>query len=113
MPIYIYSVLDSNGDKTGEAVERHFRVNEKPDRITLDDGRAAEYDFAKTIAGVGTTPPGAWPRTSESLGVHKNQVQHFRKKYPDHGYNADGTVTLRSPEHARRVAEDRGAIDMN
>lgn len=113
MPTYIYTVLDGDNRPTDETVERHFKVDEKPERITLDDGRSAEYDFARTIQGVTGPPPSTWPRTSHSLGINKNQVAKFRQKYPHHGYNDDGTVTLKSPSHARQVCKDRGAVDNN
>lgn len=113
MPTYTYRVLDNLGRKTDELVDLIFPFEDRPDIATLDDGRRAEFDFGATVGSVNTTPPGAWPRLSNALGVNRKQVADFNKKYPHHGYQADGRVKLESPAHARRVLADRGAVDMN
>lgn len=114
MPTYTYRVLDKLGRKTEELIDLIFPSDSRPDITTLDDGRKAEFDFGATVAGVNTTPAGAWPRLSNALGVNRKQVEAFNKKYPHHGYQKDGRLKIESPGHLKQILKDRpGFGDFN
>lgn len=105
----------------GEKVELHLTFAEfdkrvKDNRIVLDDGRDASYDWSGH--SFVSTVPSNYPMESDAMGVHpaqiKEHMEHLRKMgcgQVDH--TPEGAVILRDKAQRRQVAHALGLFDRN
>jgi len=103
MPLYCYRRTD------GRVVERMMRIGTAPDEITCEDGVAAH----RSIADEGRSRPQrpdihCWPRYSDSLGVHPDQVPEMQRKGTKFEFTPDGRAVFRSPMHERECLRELG-----
>ena len=52
-------------------------------------------------------------RWSRSMGVPRNQVVEFRKRFPNSTYNDDGRLLIKSRSDKKRQAKERDFIELN
>ena len=107
MPFYCYSTSD------GHVEERFFRMGEAPATITLDDGRAAERDFAAEHAP--RRAGSGWPMTCFASGVNAEQSGELRDFLAKAGVptevTPDGDPVYTSAAHRKRALKARGFFD--
>ena len=108
MPTYCY-----RGERTGEIVEKVFRMGEAPEQFVGIDGQLFRRDFAAERKGF--PPTAGWPIESYATGVHPSQADELRKHLADRGVPTDvtkeGNPVWRDSNHKKKCMKARGFID--
>lgn len=109
MPRYSFVTED------GEQVEHICSWQERPETITLDDGRVAKFDFAAQIRSQMRPATKGWPMTCYASGVHASQAEDLRQYFRQHGCPTEvtnsGDVVYTSAAHRKRALKCRGMRD--
>jgi len=110
MPIYCYST------ESGKRRDVFLHHMNPPKAIDID-GEVAHRDYRAERAGPDAYPTG-WPRLSDAMGVHPDQIQETRKFLSDAGvqdtkFHPDGRCQLENPRHERAVMKARGFYHRN
>jgi hypothetical protein len=107
MPTYCYS-----NERTGQVVERVFRMGEAPARIRV--GRVwFDRDFGAERVAVPATS--GWPLTCYASGVNAEDAQALRDYLAQKGVptevTADGDPIYRNSQHRKKALKARGKHD--
>ena len=82
MPIYVYETKD------GEKVDHVCSFKNRPETITLQDGRVAKRVFAVcSFSGCDNAP--GWPLKDFACGVTPDEVDECRKDFERKGIKAE------------------------
>lgn len=110
MAAYDFRVIDDNEAMTDEVVELFYPMGERPDVVTLPDGRTAMFDFQSTARTIKSENAEsgqelwAFSRTA-------NDVAEYRRKHPDRLYRDDGMLISRSYAETKRIVKEEGCVD--
>jgi len=96
----------------GHVVERIFPAIPGPrlrQRIRCGDGVTAERDFAAECTRLPGRPRvSLYPRFSDALGVHPDQIDEFRKEDSETDFTPDGRAIIKSRAHWKRALKRAG-----
>jgi hypothetical protein len=101
MPTYSFTHHES-----GETIEQHFPVDERPNSI-VRNGLRYDYDFVASVRTVRTPPP-MYPQRSEALACSPHEVDEYRRAFPKHDYDDEGRPLVRSKRHREQLAKELG-----
>lgn len=94
----------------GELFERQFRMGSARRSIRLPDGRRASRCFAADH--VRKRSGKCWPRFSDALGVHPDQIPEAVAEYKRNGvkveFNAEGQLKMDNRSHQNDVLKAGG-----
>ena len=110
MPIYVYETKD------GEKVDHVCPFKDRPEKITLDDGRVAKRIFT-TCSFSGSDTAKGWPVKDFACGVTPDEVAECRKDFKKKGIKAevhpDGDIIHHNSVERKDTLKKLGLHDRN
>lgn len=114
MPRYVASCSDKI--KCGK-IFPYFSCIDERNKVKLkcpDCGSKAKRDVEAELACAGefNATCKSNPRWSWSMGVPANQVNDFRKRFPNSTYSDDGRLLIKSRQDKLRQMKERGFVEL-
>lgn len=108
MPFYWYKC------KCGKEFDSFSSIKKrnKPQKCPSCGGKATR-DIASEFANFGRVNELMVdrPRYSDAMGINPDQLNEFRKHYPDSVYDDEGRLLVRNRAHKKREMKRRGYFD--
>lgn len=110
MAAYDFRIIDDAGNDTPEIVELRFPMGDRPEMVTLPDGRTARFDFSTTAKHVKTEQPKSG-QVLWAFSTTPNQVDEYRRRHPNRTYLDNGYLVSNSWAETKRIVSEEGCVD--
>lgn len=110
MAAYDFRIIDDDGSPTGEVVELRYPMGDRPNVVTLEDGRTAMFDFQSTARTIKSENAESGQELW-AFSTTANQVDEFRRKFPNRTYRDDGMLISHSYSETKRIVKEHGCVD--